>query len=87
MVMEMLNNLNEEVIVDDYDKEIEVEVNDWEGFDENWEEIMRDYDEEAVEAVYNIFKNACKAYKNDGLYEYFIFEGFQICWGYASYNI
>ena len=89
MVMQVLNRLGENAIVDDDDeREIEVEINDFKGFDKNWKEILNEYDEELVDEVWDILKAECSEYRCEcGVYEYFVFDEFQIVWGYSSFNI
>jgi hypothetical protein len=90
MVMEVLKELGENAIIDEMSnrKGICVEINDFEGFDENWEEVFCEYDEELVEKVWNILKTECVEYKCEfEMYEYFMFNGFEVVWGYGSFNI
>lgn len=88
-VIELLNaNATEFDFIDwdDVDNSIDIEVNDFEGFDDNWAEIIRDYDREVVEKVYDTLKDNCVECIED-FYTTFKFEDFEISWGYASYNI
>lgn len=90
MVMKVLKKLGENAMVEEsFDgKGIRVEINDFEGFDENWEEVFCDYDEDLVEKVWNVLRAECVEYKcKCGMYEYFMFNGFEVVWGYGSFNI
>lgn len=71
---------------DKHGRLIVVEVQDFEGFDEDWREVFLDYDEETVNALYEALEQACEQHVGD-YYEYFMFDGFDVQWGYASDNI
>lgn len=71
--------------VDD-DGDVHVTVEDFEGFDDDWDEIMRDYDEEAVEDVYEALASAAVTVIED-FYTVLDMGDFSISWGYASYDI
>lgn len=87
MVMELLAKVEDDLIVMDWDDRIDVEVNDFVGFDEDWSEIMRDLDnEELVDEVYETLKAEASSVEED-FYVNFYFDGFYVSWGYASYNI
>lgn len=85
-VIALLNANATEFDIIDFDDIIYVEINDFEGFDDNWSEIIRDYDTEIVNKVFNTLKDNCIEYIED-FYTTFKFEGFKVSWGYASYNI
>lgn len=86
-VMNMLTANEDIETFEHLDGEIEVTVNDFEGFDEDWEEIEREYNEEEVEKIYNTLKENCNEYVNNSMYPKFKFENFTVTWGYASYDI
>lgn len=90
-LLEMLKKLGDDVSVDlfeyeDEDDTLDITVEDFEGFDEDWSEIMRDYDEEAVQAVVDWLEEHCTS-KEDCYSMYYYFEGFEVRFGYASYDI
>lgn len=68
------------------DGSIDVIIEDFGGFDDDWNEIIRDYDEDAVEHVFNILYNAAISI-TDNLYITFDMGGFKVVWGYGSYDI
>lgn len=68
------------------DKEISLTVKDFEGFDEDWHEIDREYDEEKVDELFETLKRECIEFVED-FYTTFEFGEFYITWGYASYDI
>lgn len=68
------------------DREISLTVKDFEGFDEDWHEIDREYDEEKVDELFEILKRECIEFDED-FYTTFEFGEFYITWGYASYDI
>lgn len=73
-----------------YDEEdcvLNVTLRDFAGFDENWSEIMRDYDHpEAVEAFEEMLEAKCLSHEGDFYFDYH-FDGFTVELGYDSYNI
>ena len=59
---------------------IRVDLNDFEGFDEDWDEIMRDYDDpEAVSAFEEMLEAECLRQSGD-FYTTYYFEGFSPAW-------
>lgn len=70
----------------DDEEEIELTVNDFGGFDEDWGEIDREYDTEKVHELYEILKKECNECDED-FYTTFKFDTFYITWGYTSYDI
>lgn len=87
MVMELLATAGDDLIVMDWDDSIDVEVNDFEGFDDDWAEIIRDVKNgELVDEIYETLKREALSVDED-FYVEFQFEGFSLSWGYASYNI
>lgn len=86
LVLKKLEELGEDVWVDVSDDEINVTVNDFEGFDEHWSEIHRDYDVDAVESFIEWLEEHCLESYGD-LYEYYEFDGFVVEIGYHSFDI
>ena len=80
--------LGEDIFVMASDNTIRLTVNDFEGFDDNWREIMRDLDDEQCvqELLEYIATNALEAH-TDTLYKTYAFEGFSVIVGYGSYDI
>lgn len=86
-ILEMANALGEDAIVFDFNNEINVDFNDFDGFDENWEEIMRDYDNpNAVEAFEEMLRSEALSIDDD-YYTTYHFNGFTVKVGYTSYDI
>lgn len=86
-VMALLETLGEDVSTyTTCEGDLHVTVEDFEGFDEDWEEVERDYDEDAVDAVYEALCEGCASVEGD-FYHYLQFEGFILVWGYASFDI
>lgn len=66
---------------------LDVTLQDFEGFDDDWSEVYRDYDnEEAVIAFLGMLKTECSSKEGD-FYVTYHFEGFDVQIGYASYDI
>lgn len=64
-----------------------VDLQDFEGFDDDWEEIFRDYDdEEAVEAFIKMLETECASQEGDFYVDYH-FNGFSVRLGYSSFDI
>lgn len=64
-----------------------VTLNDFEGFDENWSEIDREYDDEdAVDAFLEMLERECVSQEGD-FYVTYHFDGFDVKLGYESFNI
>jgi len=87
MVVEILLQVGDDLMVDVYDDEVHVVVEDFEGFDEDWSEVDRDLDDsEAVDSVQEQLSEMCLSEEGD-FYHYYHFEGFSVCWGYASFDV
>lgn len=66
---------------------IDVTLEDFEGFDEDWSEIDREYDdEEAVDAFLEMLEAECSSQEGD-FYVVYHFEDFDVQLGYASFDI
>ena len=85
-VMALLETLGDDVSISDYGDVIRVTVEDFEGFDDNWSEVMRDYDEDAVDEVLEALEAHCAEVVDD-FYTDYHFDGFSVRVGYASYDI
>ena len=74
-------------IDDEEDKEIHIEFNDFEGFEDNGEEIDRDFEnEELVNKIIEFLEKNAKEIERD-LYTWYDFGDFEVQVGYASFNI
>ena len=88
MAMALLEKATKDLIIDinEEGNEIEVIVNDFEGFDENWSEIYRDYDAELISEIFNELDKNCNS-KEDDFYINYNFDNFTVCVGFASFDI
>jgi hypothetical protein len=87
-IIEVMNSLGEDVTYWDYDNVLHVTLEDFAGFDENWNEVDRDYDNpEAVNDFLIMLEDSCHVYDNDGLYELYRFDDFDVKLGCASFDI
>lgn len=87
MIIEMLEKLGDDVMFDiDYKGNLEITINDFEGFDDDWCEIVREYDVDAVDAVLKEIEKSAVSVDGD-FYRYYSFEGFEVCVGYCSFDI
>ena len=82
LVMEMLGQVAD-VRVYELGECVYVEVQDFDGFDEDWCEIDLDYDEDAVDGLLEWLEEQCVSSYGD-FYEYYEFDGFYVKVGYAS---
>ena len=91
IIIAMLEKMVEDV--DCYVRKIEGEkpeliitVDDFEGFDDDWSEVMREYDVEAVDGLIEWLEEHCIS-EEDDLYSYYHFEDFDVQLGYTSFDI
>ena len=66
--------------------ELVITIDDFEGFDDDWSEVMRDYDEEAEGTLIEWLEEHCISEEGD-LYSYYHFEDFDVQLGYTSFDI
>lgn len=86
VLVNMLKELGEDVSYMMVREELHVTIEDFDGFDEDWSEIDREYDEEAVEGFVEWLEAQAQEIDGD-YYKYYYLEGVVVCVGYASYNI
>ena len=91
IIIAMLEKMIEDVYyhvreIDGEKPELVITVDDFEGFDEDWSEIMRDYDEEAVDGLIEWLEEHCISEDGD-FYSYYHFEEFDVQLGYSSFDI
>lgn len=88
MVMAMIEDLHleEDVEVDVYGGAIHLTVCDFIGFDEYWDEIFRDYDEDGVDELLSRLESSCDDFVED-FYSSYEFGGVTVWVGYESYDI
>lgn len=87
MMMRTLETLGEDVTYCEIGHVIHVTIEDFEGFDDDWSEVTREYDDsEAVERFEEMLEVECSSHEGD-FYEVYHFDGFDVCLGYASYDI
>lgn len=92
--MEKLNKIIEELVkigditVDIETKgQVDITIEDFEGFDENWEEVNRDYvnPDKISELVNYLEENGTD--KVEELYKWYTIDNTRICLGYSSFDI
>lgn len=86
VVVNMLKELGEDVSYMMVREELHVTIEDFDGFDEDWSEIDREYDEEAVEGFVEWLEAQAQEVDGD-YYKYYYLEDVVVRVGYASYNI
>lgn len=68
------------------EKLLDITIDDFEGFDENWEEVFRECDEEAIDNLIEWLEENCISTYGT-YYTYYEFEDFTVQLGYSSYDI
>lgn len=88
MMKEQLNALCEDISFWEWDDEnkLDVTVEDFEGFDEDWDEVYADIDDDAVEKMIEWLDEHCDSHE-DNLYHYYTFGDLVVCLGWASFDI
>ena len=88
MVLELLASAGDDLMVDTLsDGDVEVVVQDFDGFDDDWSEIDRELDDpDLVDDLYDQLSAAALSASGD-YYRYFDFGDFVVVWGYASFDI
>lgn len=86
-VMNYLNTINEDdALITKWNKHISVDINDFEGFTEDWDEIGHDYNEEVIDEMENWLANNCNEMEQ-GFYDKYMFDDGFVRVGYTSYDI
>lgn len=86
--MKMVNACGDDATLEHHsDGTYVLTIEDFEGFDDHWNEIEREYDnEEAVDALLD-WLEANYTERNVNLYIHYTFSDFRLTLGYASFNI
>ena len=93
MTMEMMKGqlkaLCEDISFWEYNDEnkLDVTVKDFEGFDEDGDEVYADINEDAVDIMDEWLDEHCYSHDGDYLYQYYTFGDLVVCLGWASYDI
>lgn len=85
-VMALLETLGNDVLISDYGDMIRVTVEDFKDFDDDWCEVILDYNEEAVNRVLKTLEAHCTEVINN-FYTDYHFDDFWVRVGYTSYDI
>ena len=88
MMKEQLNALCEDISFWEYydENRLDVIVEDFEGFDEDWDEVYADIDDDAVDAMIEWLDEHCDSHESN-LYHYYTFGDLVVCLGWASFDI
>ena len=88
MMKEQLNALCKDITFWEWDDEnkLDVTVEDFEGFDEDWDEVYADIDDDAVEVMIEWLASHCDSHEG-AFYYYYTFGDLVVCLGWASYDI
>lgn len=86
-ILKMLNDLGDDAYVYEHGDDISVDLNDFEGFDDNWSEIMRDYDNpKKVQQALDTLQRTAIIVEHD-YYTTYYFEDCSVIVGYTSFDI
>ena len=88
MMKEQLEALCEDISFWEYDDEnkLDVTIEDFEGFNEDWDEVYADIDDDAVDKMIEWLESHCDSHEGD-FYYYYTFGDLVVCLGWASYDI
>ena len=88
MMKEQLNALCEDITFWEWvdENKLDVTVEDFEGFDEDWCEVFADIDDDAVGVMIEWLESHCDSHEGD-LYHYYTFGDLVVCLGWASFDI
>lgn len=87
-IIEVMDSLGEDVTYFYRKGVLYVTLEDFAGFDEDWNEIDRDYDNpEAVDDFLIMLEENSRSYDSVGCYEVYGFDGFEVMLGCASFDI
>lgn len=62
-------------------------VEDFEGFDEDWNEVFTDINEDAVNTMIEWLDEHCDSHDGGCLYQYYTFGDLVVCLDWESYDI
>ncbi len=89
-IIKMLEELGADVVYTDFTdvaNYISVDIDDFEGFDENWREVERELNNpQKVDDFIDFLENNCFSKEGD-FYTTYHFDGFNVKLGYTSYDI
>ena len=87
-VLELLKSAGNDLLIYEDKSKIDVTVEDFEGFDSNWCEIYRPLDNwDLVYSIKKQIKEAAVSVSKSGMCKVYCFDGFQVVWGCASFDI
>ena len=85
-IMERLDLLENDVSYYTDGDTLYITVNDFSDFDDNWDEIFRDYDERGVRDLMDILADLCNEH-TDSFYHVYYFDYFTVHLGFSSYDV
>ena len=66
---------------------LDVTVEDFEGFDEDWDEVYADINENAVNTMIEWLDKHCDSHDSGCFYQYYTFGNLVVCLDWESYDI
>lgn len=85
-IIAMLVELGDSVSYSVREGFIDVTVEDFEGFDDDWCEVDAEYDDDAVDFFFEWLEEHCDSHEGD-YYHYYYFGDLEVEIGYASMDI
>lgn len=86
MILELMNSCKD-ILVNEYsDDYIDVTIDDFAGFDDEWNEVYNDINEEQIDSILETLDKECIR-KVDDLYVHYYLDGFMVCVGWSSFDI
>ena len=85
-VINIIRDCKDATFADYGQRRIYVTIEDFEGFDEDWNEQMVDYDAAEVARMEQRLAEVANEVE-EGFYNYYHFDEFTVIVGYASYDI
>lgn len=86
VLVNMLKELGEDVSYMMVREELYVTIEDFDGFDEDWQEVDREYNEEAIDELLEWLEAQAQEVEGDYYVRYHL-QDVVVCVGYASYDI
>lgn len=87
IIIEKLTNLKNDVTFSEDENVLDITFNDFDGFDEDWCEISREYNNPSmVDELLDFLEESCEEFVED-YYTTYIFNDCQVVVGYASFDI
>lgn len=86
-LLSLIDNCKNDVYYSKTKNKINIDLYDFEGFDDDWNEVFRDYDNpDSVKELCDWLENNCIS-KKESLYSIYYFDNFSVELGRFSFDI